>query len=458
MDPHDVSIESCTAADRRFDSCADALGGASSSVQGRLLHGALGLMGNFDAHTVCQRACKLLDEVCDAQAVLVTMKDQADFLIVAARYDHLPVDSLEGVVVPEGSVTETVLERGTTVVLTEKDLADRESKSWLRKGHVFLGIPVGDATAGIIGTLVAVFHDSAEVSGPLIEICEMVSIGLFRAYSNSLLQGKSFSRGQLYERERLVMLLHDDLAQTLFSSSLKVRQLQEAAAGAACKNDEIETGLNDLATLMKTMQGQLRDVLDQMRQDYGSARRTLEDVVAQRVAEHQTLGGAPVSWKVTPDTVASDYVTALVEAIVREGLANIRKHAHARNIHLWVRSGGGMLHVVLDNDGVMEGSAVRGPEREGFGVGLVSLKRLVEDAGGTIRFCAKKGVEGDASAVVGIEPYGRDDLGSGFTLTARLPLSADRNAAQRDDLEGLSRMQAERYGRRPPIFFGDRRW
>lgn len=451
---------------RCLDSLADASKDESSSIQRRLLCGALGLMDSFDAHAVCQQACRLLDDVCDAQAALITMKDDEDYLIVAARYNHLPVDSLEGVVVPEGSVTEAVLDRGTTVILTDEDVRDRESKSWLRRGHTFLGVPVGDAASGIIGSLVVVFSDSAELIDLLVETCELVAFGFFRAYSNSLLYGKSFSRGQLYERERLALLLHDDLAQTLFSSSLKAERLREIAEAAASDgtvaSGELAEGLGELATLMSTMQGQLRSVLGQMRQEYGSARKTLEDVVAQRVTEHRAAGGAEVSWKVASDTEVSDYVTALVDTIVQEGLANVRKHSKARSVHLWVRPAGDMLHVVLDNDGVIPDSCSEDIEGGGFGLGLENLRRLVQGAGGTIRFCSNavavgEGADEGARRAL-VEPYESDGLGSGFTVTARLPLDADRNVSQCDDLKSLARMQTERYGRRAPVISNYRQW
>lgn len=71
-------------------------------------------------------------------------------------------------------------------------------------------------------------------------------------------------------------------------------------------------------------------------------------------------------------------VQAAVKAFVAEGLSNVAAHAGAGTASVFVRSSGGLLRVLIEDDGV--GFA---PMRRAPAGGLKRLEKLADDVGGS---------------------------------------------------------------------------
>lgn len=154
----------------------------------------------------------------------------------------------------------------------------------------------------------------------------------------------------LAERERLAAELHDDLAQTLGFLGLKVeRALDDLALGRA------ENARRELAAMgpaLETAYGQVRAALS------GLSQPVLDEVdLIDRLGDclREFGGGSnvPAELVVIDPSAAALPRLAKVQAvaIVREALANARRHAAARRVRVIVERQDGMAQITVDDDG-----------------------------------------------------------------------------------------------------------
>ena len=90
------------------------------------------------------------------------------------------------------------------------------------------------------------------------------------------------------------------------------------------------------------------------------------------------LGFAPAVRFAGPvDTLIHGTVIGEIEAVIREGLTNAARHAHASQVTLEVSADGGWLSVRISDDGV----GMRQPVRSS---GLGNLRHRAESLGGSL--------------------------------------------------------------------------
>ena len=192
-------------------------------------------------------------------------------------------------------------------------------------------------------------------------------------------------------RRRIERNLHDGAQQRLVSLALDLRTAQAAAGTGdqAQQLDRIAAGLDDVLEELREIahglhpailaDGGLRPALKAL------ARRSdipvrLDIQIADRMPE--------------PTETAAYYT-------VCEALANTAKHAHASVADVEVTDSGGVLRILIRDDG-------RGGADFGYGSGLVGLKDRAEALGGRLQLFSPPGAGTTLEIELPLEPGGRE--------------------------------------------------
>jgi signal transduction histidine kinase len=175
--------------------------------------------------------------------------------------------------------------------------------------------------------------------------------------------------GVLEDRDRIARDLHDHVIQRLFAAGLS---LQSIAAGVDDETVGQRLG-RTVDELDETIQ-QIRTTISALRDDSSRSLRGTALAVVDRLVP--LLRVRPDIQFVGPlDTIADDAIIADVEAVLRESLTNVAKHAQAAQIRVSVQADKQQLDLtVIDNGIGLSGTTRRS--------GLANLNRRAERRGG----------------------------------------------------------------------------
>ncbi|MBP7690151.1 MAG: type IV pili methyl-accepting chemotaxis transducer N-terminal domain-containing protein [Thermoflexales bacterium] len=200
------------------------------------------------------------------------------------------------------------------------------------------------------------------------------------------------------ERDRLAADLHDNLAQTLSFLNLKSDRVREMVG-----DQQLEHASDELAQMKQaigTAYQQVRAALTGLREpapDADNLRTRLNECVAEFSASSDLTVELNI---MDASAIALPRVTqAQAYHIVREALANTRRHAQAQHVAVTVSRANGRACFVIEDDG-------RGFERasvdEQQHLGLNIMRLRAERCGGSLQV--------------------KSELGQGTTITALLPV------------------------------------
>lgn len=187
------------------------------------------------------------------------------------------------------------------------------------------------------------------------------------------------------ERQRMQSALHDSVGAMLFLIGVQVRDLHEAIQD----NPALETRLRRLESDVSAASNALRESLLALSET--TPERALPVEVAEHTRSFEARTGVPARFVQLGQVAPMDAQrTALLIAVVREGLLNIEKHARPHSVIVSLGPCDGGVHIVVADDGTGEqgpstGMGVRSlVERAARLGGRVSLVRD-EDGGCTLR-------------------------------------------------------------------------
>jgi signal transduction histidine kinase len=177
------------------------------------------------------------------------------------------------------------------------------------------------------------------------------------------------------ERRRLARELHDETGQALTSILLGLRALEDSLADDRAR--ESAAALRELA--VSTLQDVRRlavELRPKALDDFGlePALERLTETWAEKTGVAIDFVGG-----LGDERLRADIATALYR-IVQEGLANVGKHAHARQVSVLLTRKNGTVVAVIEDDG-------RGfdPVAETDGFGIQGMRERVELLGGRLR-------------------------------------------------------------------------
>jgi signal transduction histidine kinase len=202
------------------------------------------------------------------------------------------------------------------------------------------------------------------------------------------------------ERVRIARELHDIVAHAVSVMVLQVGAVRHKLPDALAEDRD---ALRNVERAGRTALAEMRGLLAAMRRDGDEAELTPQPGLEGLDSLLEEIGraGLPVQLHVDGEPVALPRgIDLSAYRIVQEGLTNALKHAHASNAEVTVGYRPDELHIEIRDNG--EGSSTS----DGLGHGLVGVRERVKIYGGEMS-------AGSAN-------------GSGFILSTRLPLSADR--------------------------------
>jgi signal transduction histidine kinase len=202
------------------------------------------------------------------------------------------------------------------------------------------------------------------------------------------------------ERVRIARELHDIVAHAVSVMVLQVGAVRHKLPEALAEDSDALRGVEQVG---RTALAEMRGLLAAMRRDGEEAELIPQPGLDGLDALLEEIGraGLPVQLHVDGEPAALPRgVDLSAYRIVQEGLTNALKHARASNAEVTVRYRPDELHIEVRDNG--EGSSTS----NGLGHGLVGVRERVKIYGGEMS-------AGSAN-------------GSGFILSTRLPLSADR--------------------------------
>lgn len=179
---------------------------------------------------------------------------------------------------------------------------------------------------------------------------------------------------RLHERERIAAELHDRVAQILYAAQLGLDSALENTT-----NPDDARRIVEVRDLLVHGDATIRDVIHRLDPvaDPSLTRRLLRevesveeefDVVIRAEIDHNALSAVPRS------------VADAAVRVAREGMVNAAKHAGPCRIRLEARTEAGDLVVAVLDDGL----GIRGRPAGAQTIGLRSLRRSAEDAGGSV--------------------------------------------------------------------------
>jgi signal transduction histidine kinase len=175
--------------------------------------------------------------------------------------------------------------------------------------------------------------------------------------------------GVLEDRDRIARDLHDHVIQRLFAAGLSLKSI-----ATAIDDEAVDRRLTRTVEELDETIGQIRSTIFALQEDSSRSLRGTALAVVDQLAP--LLPARPDLQLVGPlDTISDDMIIADIDAVLRESLTNVAKHAHARQIRVRIQADKQRLDLSVIDDG----QGLRGSTRRS---GLANLSRRAESHGG----------------------------------------------------------------------------
>lgn len=322
----------------------------------------LRILDEADLDDVLSLSCDRLGELIDAKGVAVVVGEHNRIGAVSGLAGDV-VGTLDGAALP---VLDGDLPEVRRAVTLDPVLAERV------RGLNVLVVPIG-AGGDRVGRLLCFLDDDPDAATVTMAMsfAEQVALAIELDHAKSerdiLLIGD--------ERGRIARDLHDLVIQRLFASGLSLQSVvplvrdERAATRLAEVVDELDATIREIRTTIFTLAPPAHT-------SSGLRARVLEVVdESTRLLgfEATTRFRGPVD-----SVVGSDVMAHHVLAVVREGLANVARHAQAHSARIEVGATPDRIEVSIIDDGV----GISELRRES---GLRNLRQRAEDLGGSLQ-------------------------------------------------------------------------
>ncbi|MBF6095615.1 GAF domain-containing sensor histidine kinase [Nocardia cyriacigeorgica] len=174
------------------------------------------------------------------------------------------------------------------------------------------------------------------------------------------------------ERDRIARDLHDHVIQRLFAVGLSLQGTVQRARTPEVKARLVDT-INDVQAIVQDIRHSIFDLHSSSTAETPVLRKRLHAVVAEMTAEADLRTTIRLSG---PVSVLSPAMFDDVEAVLREAVSNVVRHAHASAVSIRLTIGDDVVLEVTDNGvGIPED-----PERRS---GLANMAARTQQAGGS---------------------------------------------------------------------------
>ncbi|MEV0678902.1 GAF domain-containing sensor histidine kinase [Actinosynnema sp. NPDC050436] len=330
------------------------------------------LLGGASAEDALHLITQRTRELAGASMSVIVLAEDGDLLRVASGAGAR-VEALVGEVLPAaGTVTGEVLESGTPVLV--EDLAGR----------------LGETAAGIGPGVVVPLRSGSTVTGVLLAARDKGGppfgadqVPLLASFADQAAVALEFAENQrarrlvdvLEDRDRIARDLHDHVIQRLFATGMS---LQGALASIRQPRirERVERAVGQLDETVLEIRTSIFDL--QAGDDAPGLRRRLLDLVSELTGDAAVR--PTVRMTGTVDNSVPDGVAEHAEAVVREAVSNVVRHARASALTLTVEAGDRLTVTVVDNGVGLPAQVARS--------GLHNLEQRATALGGTLSVTA----------------------------------------------------------------------
>jgi PAS domain S-box-containing protein len=190
------------------------------------------------------------------------------------------------------------------------------------------------------------------------------------------------------ERRRVALELHDDVGQKL--AFVRTGLVSARKATSVARRDAI---LDDVSQALRQAIRDIRDLVfdlsSPLMNELGLA-AALEEWLEEQVGKKH---GIQTEFTHDGQQLKLDYdMRAILFRSVRELLANVVRHARARQVSVRLEGKGTIVRIVVKDDGVgFDVAAIQEAVRRGGGFGLFSIQERMADLGGSLEVSSEQG-------------------------------------------------------------------
>lgn len=153
----------------------------------------------------------------------------------------------------------------------------------------------------------------------------------------------------LADRDRIARDLHDNVIQRLFASGMSLQSTLPDDALPDAARTIVTRALEQLDKTVREIRTTIFDLQTPGATDTASLRRRLLDVIGDATAQSAVTPSVQFSGAI--DTLVSPEIHQHAEAVLREGLSNVLRHAHAHHITISVTATE-EFSIAIEDDGV----------------------------------------------------------------------------------------------------------
>jgi signal transduction histidine kinase len=241
-------------------------------------------------------------------------------------------------------------------------------------------VPFGSAT-GVSGVLLALRNKGGHPFGQE----QLPLLASFAAQAALALELADKQRQQrmldlLADRDRIAGDLHDHVIQRLFAAGMTLQAIVGRISDGEARG-RVTNVVGQLDETMREIRTSIFDLHTSGEENPASLRRRMLDLVAEASANTETSPSVRISGAV--DTRVPPTLAEHALAVLREGVSNAVRHAHASDIVVTVEAGTDLVIGVTDNGVGMPPDVARS--------GLLNLERRATEYGGTTTVSANPG-------------------------------------------------------------------
>jgi len=332
---------------------------------------------------------QVLDIVCaEAQGLIgatgsavLLLTDQA-WLEVKHRLGK-PLAAVEPVPV-DGSLAGQVVRQGAPVVLNDPALIERaQVYQWPTDLSALLAVPL-HVNGGVIGVL-DVVNKAGGFTEEDVPVMSLFANQAAMAIEHARLQQQAEQLAVLAERQRLARELHDSVTQSLYSVTLYADAA--ALALAAGKSDITASYLQELQETAQEGMRDMRLLIFQLHPPVLEAEGLVAALQA-RLAAVEGRAGVQIEFRVEGERRLPIAIETELYWIAQEALNNVRKHAAARHVTVYLHFSAATVCLEVQDDGAGFDPGAVPAERRG---GLRTIAERTAQVGGKLRYHSTPG-------------------------------------------------------------------
>ena len=245
-----------------------------------------------------------------------------------------------------------------------------------------------------LGTMILFSKKENSFSTEIMQLLESIGNQLGVAIENAKYHQHIEEIAVLEERARISRELHDSLAQTLGWLSIKTELLEE----------DIKLGkLEESTTEMTTIRNVVKDACYDVRESIDGLRtRPTGDInltIATWIAEFRQRSGLKTEFASEEKLTLSPRIETELLRILQEALTNVRKHANAKSVNIYLQKEEEYVKLIIQDDGC--GFNFDNQEdRKHFGLSI--MRERAESLGGSFELKSKSDKGTQVSAILPI--------------------------------------------------------